>query len=190
MKVHFFGSLTGNKENYRKIIKALKELGHSVITEHSVSRKIQDITNETPEESEQYVKKMTMWMKKAETIVVEVSEPDLGTGYELAIAQSYDKPIVALYTEDKDINVLIGQAEISDRMQAIEYDPSNLKKILKRALDDAKDQMDVRFNFFVSPKIVRFLDWVSKKRKMPRAVYLRRLIEADMKKIKDYQKEV
>jgi len=60
------------------------------------------------------------------------------------------------------------------------------KPVVANALDYVSSAQDVRFNFFISPEIGRFLDWVSKKRRLPRAVYLRKLIEEDMRNNKEY----
>jgi len=54
-------------------------------------------------------------------------------------------------------------------------------------LEEAKRRMDVRFNFFVSPKILAYLDWVAQKRMVPRSVFLRNLIEKEMKKDKGFR---
>jgi hypothetical protein len=45
----------------------------------------------------------------------------------------------------------------------------------------------VRFNFFVSPKILTYLDWVGQKRMIPKSVFLRNLIEREMKKDRDFK---
>lgn len=73
-------------------------------------------------------------------------------------------------------------------MQIIRYDEdmNNLDGILAKAVEDAMKHADVRFNFFVSPKILAYLDWVAQKRMIPRSVYLRNLIEKEMKKNKDF----
>jgi hypothetical protein len=55
--------------------------------------------------------------------------------------------------------------------------------------DYLSDTQDVRFNFFISPQIGNYLDWVSKNKRIPRAVYLRRLIEEDMKNNKEYERD-
>ena len=64
----------------------------------------------------------------------------------------------------------------------------SVEEALKLALDYASDQMDTRFNFFISPKHGNYLDWISKNKKVPRAVYLRRLIEKDMDENKEYSR--
>jgi nucleoside 2-deoxyribosyltransferase len=187
MKVHFIGSLRGKKENYEKIIEALEDLGHKVITKHSLEHELDDLSNETQEQSEDYVKKMNKWIKKAEVVVVEVSDPDLGTGYEIGVATKHEKPVIALYTKDKDINVLVGQGRMKERMQVIEYEPDEVQKTLQFALEEAKNQMDVRFNFFVSPQISAYLYWISQHRRVPRSVFLRNLIKDHMKKNEEYE---
>lgn len=191
MKIHFFGSLTGNKmkagnkTHYEKIVETIEKLGYEVITTHSVTKKLEDVLKEPIEHHKEYIKKMKSWIKKADIIVAEVTRPEIGTGYELALAVDYGKPVVALYTNGQDSPILAGQE--SDQIQHLEYDSYNLERVLKDALKVARTQMDVRFNFFISPKIGCYLDWIAKKKKVPRAVYLRRLIEEEMKKSKEYK---
>ena len=49
----------------------------------------------------------------------------------------------------------------------------NQKKKVAKPLDDAEK--------LLKPKIANYLDWIARKKRTPRAVYLRRLIEEDMK---------
>jgi len=62
----------------------------------------------------------------------------------------------------------------------------DLEEILKMACGEAKEQMDTRFNFFISPLHQTYLDWIAKHRKIPRSVYLRDLIERDMAQNKEF----
>lgn len=193
MKVHFFGSLSGNtmkigdKTHYERIVGVIEGLGHGVMTRHYLTKKVEDVLKEPDEKHKEYVRKMTGWVKKADVVVVEVTKPEIGTGYELSLAVNSGKPVIALYTDAQNSPIL--GVHDPDKIQHIEYDINNLKRMLREALETAKEKMDVRFNFFVSPKIVHYLDWIAKKRKMPRAVYLRRLIEGDMRKNKEYLRE-
>ncbi|MBU1088374.1 hypothetical protein KKA02_00630, partial [Patescibacteria group bacterium] len=70
----------------------------------------------------------------------------------------------------------------SDKLVNFVYDKKNLKEKLQKALIDAVGKIDVRFNFFVSPKILSYLDWVAKTKRIPRSVFLRGLIEKEMRK--------
>ena len=78
------------------------------------------------------------------------------------------------------------QYQGQEALYFVEYTDTNLEKVLEEYIEYAKEHSDTRFNFFISPQIGTFLDWISRKKKLPRAVYLRRLIEEDMKLNKEY----
>lgn len=74
----------------------------------------------------------------------------------------------------------------SDKLFLVEYTDENIVETVKDSIDYAKDQSDTRFNFFLPPSLMSYLDWVSEKRKVPRSVYLRELIERDREKNREY----
>ena len=191
MKYHFFGSLDGNKEAYKAIIGLLDKMGHSSITDHVIKREIEDVEKETPEESELYVKKMLRWITQSDFISAEVTKPSISIGYEIMVSQQKGKPVIVLYEMNKGLAPHTLRGMPMEKIQIYSYSMDNsrensIKQVLNLAIEEAKEQMDVRFNFFISPGIGAYLDWVVKNRKLPRAVYLRRLIEDDMKKNKKY----
>lgn len=190
MKVHFIGDLGGNKKDYQSIIDIIKKHGNELVTDHSLSRSLKELEAETPEDAELYAKKMSQWLKKADVVVVETTIPLLGSGYEIAVALQLGKPVVVLYRPDGKNTPHVLKGLESDKLQVIGYNDKNLEEALNLALDYATEQMDTRFNFFVSPSIVNFLDWISKKKRLPRAVYLRKLIEEDMRGNKEYNEGV
>lgn len=190
MKVHFIGDLAGNKSDYKKIVDIIKKHGSEVVTDHSIVRTLKDIETETPEDAELYAKKMSQWLKQSDVVVVETTIPLLGAGYEIAVAIQLGKPVITLYRPDGKNTPHVLRGLESEKLQVIGYNDKNLEEALNLALDYATEQMDTRFNFFVSPSIVNFLDWVSKKKRLPRAVYLRRLIEEDMRNNKEYNEGI
>jgi hypothetical protein len=125
--------------------------------------------------------------KQADLIVLEVSTSSLAIGQELEFAIANKKKVVALHLPGKEPHLLDGGDET---FYLVEYKADELPSLLEDYIEIARDQMDVRFNFFVSPKIVNYLDWISQKRRMPRAVYLRKLIENKIKQDELYQKSV
>ena len=76
--------------------------------------------------------------------------------------------------------------EGGDLLLLAPYNDGNLETVLADALDYASSHQDVRFNFFISPAIGNYLDWISKEKKIPRSVYLRNLIEKDMEENEEY----
>jgi hypothetical protein len=184
MKIFFNTSVSGRKEyeeNYKAIDRILNRISNNVVSAVFIATK-EDVAKETEKEAASYYDKLRKWMRDSDILVFEVSYPSLGVGYEITWGLQLGKPIIILYVRGKKPHVL--DAIPDDKIQVYEYDLSDLEKILKSAVDYASEQMDTRFNFFISPKIANYLDWVARKKRTPRAVYLRRLIEKDMKESK------
>ena len=191
MKVYFSASISGRKNllgNYRKIYDAFQEMGVTVLSDHVLRDTKEKISVKSHEEVVKFYKKIVNLISKSDIVVIEASSPSINLGHEISVALEKGKPTVVLYLKGAGVPRMLEGSQ-QDRLLLIEYQLETLKRDLKEALDFAKDQMDVRFNFFVSPKIVYYLDWIAKKKKMPRAVYLRRLIEQEMKKNKEFLKD-
>jgi hypothetical protein len=186
MKLHFVGSVEGNKEDYKKIIETAKDLGWEVLTEHSLERSMEDIKEESEEEAELYAKKMLQWIKKADVVLVEATKAALGSGFELATALNLSKPVIVFYQPEDGERPHVLKGISSDRLQVVSYNNETLKEALKFALDYAAETQDTRFNFFISPKHQNYLDWIAKHQKIPRSVFLRHLIEEHMVENKEY----
>ena len=187
MRVHFMTAVDGNHDDFRKIVQTIEKLGHELISKHYLEREINDIKNETPAESELYAKKANSWIKKADAIIFETSKPDVSVGFEISVALNFQKPVIVLYRKDgaNPPYSLVGVN--SDKLQVLGYDSTTLSEILELALEYASEANDVRFNFFISPTIGNYLDWIAKEKKIPRSVYLRSLIENDMADNDDYE---
>ncbi|OGV91825.1 hypothetical protein A3A66_02560 [Microgenomates group bacterium RIFCSPLOWO2_01_FULL_46_13] len=191
MKVYFtaaISALSQYGDNYKKIVSSLEDLGHTVIADHILKKSLtQVLYQEKPEEHEAYYKSMIKNISSSDLLVAEVSFPStVHVGHELTLALEKDKPVLALFIKGKRPVLFWGIT--SDKFYATEYELGDLKKTLKDAIEYLTEQMDTRFNFFISPKIATYLDWIAKKKRLPRAVYLRRLIEEDMKNDKNYSK--
>lgn len=187
MKIHFMSAvIDGNTTDYEKIINAVEQLGHEIVTKHVLERRQTDLNKESPAEAELYAKKVHVWIKKSDAVIFETTKPDVSIGFEVATALNLGKPVIILYRKD------IGDAPHalkgidSEKLQVLGYDMSTLDELMQVALDYAQESVDVRFNFFISPSISHYLDWVSQNKKLPRSVYLRNLIEKEMAENDEY----
>lgn len=181
MKILFSASVSGRdkfENNYKQIENTLTSLGHELTTTVFLATK-DELQVEDKKESDRYFKNLIAWIKDADIVVMETSYPSVGVGYEIATALHLGKPVIALHVKNSFQHFL--RQIIDDKLQVIEYTDNNLDKELKTAVGYASDQQDTRFNFFISPKHQNYLDWISKSRKIPRAVFLRGLIEKAMK---------
>ena len=189
MKIYFTGAITRItpeiNELYSKIIAILERSGHTVMARHMQNKDGLAIKNQTNKEAALVQSKMSKWRKQASLVVAEVSTPSFGVGQEIAETLADNRQVLALYLKGKKPNILMHQGR--DLLYMVEYSPENLKAQLNEYIEFAKINSDTRFNFFISPQIGSYLDWISHKKKLPRAVYLRRLIEDDMKTNKEYE---
>jgi hypothetical protein len=188
MKVYFSGALYQKDrliDNYRRIIKILEKSGCSVF-EDTVKTDIAESMNMSDSARVDNYKKIVRWIDKADFSVIEGSFPStLHIGHEISLTLEKSKPVVVLYTKGAEPVVFKGLKD--DRIIWVEYNDANLEDVLSKAVDEAKKTADVRFNFFVSPKILTYLDFVAQKRMIPRSVFLRDLIEKEMKKDKEFK---
>ncbi|PIS09083.1 hypothetical protein COT75_03400 [Candidatus Beckwithbacteria bacterium CG10_big_fil_rev_8_21_14_0_10_34_10] len=190
MKIFFVASIYGrekNKINYEGIVNILKKTGNKVEADHVLKTRKEKLAALDNEGKVDFHKKVIDGVKASDVVVSEISTPSMSVGYLISLALDCNKPTVVLYSGEKEPHIL-STIEKSEKLLVLKYRGiDDLKDSLTDLVDDASDQMDVRFNFFISPKIGAYLDWISKQKKLPRAVYLRRLIEEDMKKRKEFK---
>ena len=188
MKIYFSASISSMdskaKANYVLIVKTLEDFGHNVIADHVLMRSDNGYDGQEENESLSMQRKLTKWKKQADLVVVEVSKKSFGVGQEIAQAVASNKPVIALYNCQKEPHILTDSG--TDLILLIKYDEQNIKNVLQQALDYSSEQQDIRFNFFISPSLIQYLDWVSKTKRVPRSVYLRNLIEEDMNNNEEY----
>lgn len=165
---------------------------------YSVIRNLDlDLTDETIEQvtegefyswdakqSKQYYDRTIKSIKDSEVAIFEASVPSLGVGHLISQALNVGIPVIVLYTKGK--NPFMLESAHLDKVILAEYTLDTIKQELQNALDFAKEKMDVRFNFLVPPKILSYLDWVAKNRNIPRSVFLRNLIEDQMRRDKSF----
>lgn len=123
-------------------------------------------------------------VKKSDVVIVEVSGHSMSLGYLVGKALEMNKPVVALYEEGNKLLFLKWMK--NDKLVFCPYNNKNINTVLNVALKKTEKLIDVRFNFFVSSSILNYLDWVANKKMLPRSVFLRNLIEKEMKKDKEY----
>lgn len=124
-------------------------------------------------------------IKKADIVIMEVTGHSMSIGYMLSKALEAGKPVIAIHQKSYVPNFISGI--VDPKLLIAEYTGENIFQVLDESLKKAKSLIDVRFNFFVSPKILNYLDWVSQKKMTPRSVFLRDLIEKEIKKDREFK---
>jgi hypothetical protein len=190
MKVYFstsIGQMTPETHaSALRILAYLKSKGHRIVSadyEQTV-KYASKIRQQTEEEALLVQKNLARLRKQADIVIFEVSQPSFAVGQEINIALSLNKPVIALYQDGTTPHLL--RDEAGDLLLLTSYNDRNLEDVLKDAIEYSQANQDVRFNFFISPIIGRYLDWIARTKMIPRSVYLRSLIEDDMAKSSEY----
>ena len=191
MKIYFTASITSLKDyekEYRAIVSTMRKLGHIVIDDQVFDKEADEILSQSEKEQQKYYRTMLTKIGACDLMVAEVSFPStVHIGHELTLGLEKGKPVIALHKKGKRPVLFWGID--SEKFYLAEYDLENLEQILEDSIEYLSEQQEVRFNFFVSPNIQQYLDWVAKYKRTPRAVYLRELLERDMKENKDWKKQ-
>ncbi len=189
MKIYFTAAVSKVSDeirgNYDSVITTLEHMGHTVVASHIRGKNEEIIKEQSEKEALAIQRRLSKWKKQADIVVVEASTPSFGVGQEIAEAIADNRQVLVLHIPGVRPHILKNTG--LDSIYIAEYDRHNLEKVLADYLEYAKTRADTRFNFFISPQIGAYLDWVSRKRKIPRAVYLRRLIEKDMEQNEEYK---
>jgi hypothetical protein len=190
MKVYFTASARGNKsfgQQYQEIYSGIERLGNINLDDLIISVDENSFYEGSHSDRVALYKQSMIHIKNADLIILEVSLHSLSMGFVMQKALDMGKPVIALYFE-KNLPYFASGID-NDKLQLLSYNKDNIDDVLKNSFDYAQDLIDVRFNFFISPPIGRYLDWISKVKKIPRSVYLRALIEREMRENKEYKDE-
>jgi hypothetical protein len=114
-KVYFACSITGGRQQadkYPAVVQYIQDAGAQVLSELfsgseiDASKGVSINPGATPREIWEWD---LDWIREADAIVAEVSQPSFGVGYEIAKAHEWHKPVLALYQtqEGKKLSSMI-----------------------------------------------------------------------------------
>lgn len=191
MKCMFIASIRAKaeyKDAYKTIVDALRDSGNQVISDHVLAISQEELNKMTKVNNTVFHKRILQNVKTSDVVMAECSHQSLSVGYLLSYAVEQGKPTIVFYNNNSPEPNLFPTLSTSERLYYVKYSNLNeLDRLVHEYAEYAKEQLDTRFNFFVSPKIERYLSWVAKRRKLPRSVFLRKLIEDSITKDKEYK---
>jgi len=181
MTVYFTASIIGKRNylsNYLKVIGIIKNKNFSIISDHIINTTEAQIRIETKEERLKFHKQLEKWISSCDFMVAETSFPSISVGYEISFALKLGKPVLILYSEGGAPSLLAHHED--EKLVCEKYTLKTLKAIIDDFINYIQGTEETRFTFFITPEIALHLEEISKKEKMPKSVYLRKLIEKDM----------
>lgn len=111
-------------------------------------------------------------------MIAETSFPSISVGYEISLALSRGKPVLILYSSGNAPTLLAHHRD--EKLICEKYTDDTLEDIIKDFLNYVQGANDMRFTFFITSEIASYLEKISRDKKIPKSVYLRRLIEKEM----------
>ncbi|XP_052049503.1 2'-deoxynucleoside 5'-phosphate N-hydrolase 1 isoform X2 [Apodemus sylvaticus] len=97
--VYFCGSIRGGREDqalYARIVSRLRRYG-KVLTEHVADAELEPRGEEATGGDRLIHERDLAWLRQADVVVAEVTQPSLGVGYELGRAVALSKPVLCLF---------------------------------------------------------------------------------------------
>jgi len=188
MKVYFTASLIGKRyhqASYEKIVELLMHSKHvnQVLQDHILKTSETSVQEESETARRAYHEQLKQWITSSDCVITETSYPSTGVGYEISYALSKRKPVLMLYKNTVTPPSLFDNY-CDDLLICQEYTENNLAEIIDDFLSYVKGGPEKRFTFSLTPKIATFLNDMVSKEKMPKSVYIRKLIEKEMRKQK------
>ena len=104
MKIYFAASIRGGRKDQNKYNELIRFLSSKVevLTEHVGDSSLEQTGEQNLSDKEIYERDLE-WLESADAIIAEVTNPSLGVGYELGIAEKLGKPVLCLF-DDSDHN--------------------------------------------------------------------------------------
>ena len=177
LKTYFTASIVGKKDflsDYLKIIDLLKSKDCEVISDHIIRSTVSEVKLENRDDRLKFHKQLESWITNCDFVVVETSFPSISVGYEISLALHLLKPILILYSTGDPPSLLAHHRE--EKLVCEKYTLSTLEGIISDFINYVQGTSDSRFTFFITSQIASYLEKVSRKKKVPKSVYLRKLI--------------
>lgn len=190
MKIFFAVSpraIAEYKNEYRSIYETLRNLGHEHLNDIPINADPNTFYQLEEEEISKMYRELMGKIRQADVIVVDTTIHSLTMGYYIKAALDLEKPVIILYTKGNKPFFFSGIE--NDKLQIVEYSRENLTEMLKQALSYAEENLDVRFNLFLSPELNNYLKWAAQRFNTQRSNLVRNLIIEHKTKYEEEYKE-
>jgi len=123
-RIYFACSISGGRDHahiYGDIVASIKQAGGEVLSELFADKALVSEIGTDPGHTPNFIwARDCGWMKQADAIIAEVTQPSLGVGYEIGKAEEWGKPVLALFNKSsgKRLSPMISG---SPQVQLFEY---------------------------------------------------------------------
>ncbi|HSX23810.1 MAG TPA: nucleoside 2-deoxyribosyltransferase [Candidatus Saccharimonadales bacterium] len=133
-KIYFSCSISGGRDHahvYQDIVDNIKAAGLHVLSEIFADKTIKAEHGPTRHLTDRQIWERDFgWVRQADGVIAEATQPSFGVGYEIAKAEQFNKPVLVLFYKDSgrrlspmlsgDPNVTVfGYADVAETKDAI-----------------------------------------------------------------------
>jgi hypothetical protein len=165
-----------HKQHNTTIIDFLIDSGHNVMHALSVTEKT--ITAWDQEKREEYFNTFYTKIGKSDAVIAECSLPSVHVGYQISYAVQQDKEVIMLKLKNSSNEIITSDSlNLHKKIWIYEYTKETLFTILKEALECNPVQKYKKYNVLFPTEMITKLNQISKKKNLPKSVYIRQLLE-------------
>ncbi|MCL4374904.1 hypothetical protein M1523_03510 [Patescibacteria group bacterium] len=177
MKVFFTASQKGKNyfdQYYKRIAEESEMRGYLLLNDGVLATKEEELGSDGKDTYEKLYHKTLKALQEADVCVFETTVSSSYVGYLISKALELNKPTIVLYFKDNAPVFLLGIHE--EKLIIRNYNDNNLTQVLSAAYESAGKLRDKRFNFFISPDLLNYLETASKTTNQTKSMFIRKLI--------------
>ena len=132
MKIYFAASIRGGRKDQNKYNELIQFLSSEVevLSEHVGDSSLEQTGEQNLSDKEIYERDLE-WLESADAVIAEVTNPSLGVGYELGIAEKLGKPVLCLFDDSDHKRTLSAMISGNHKITTFRY----------TSLDQAKEEI-------------------------------------------------
>jgi hypothetical protein len=174
MKIAFLAPIetaSPNRKQHIAIVDYLTKAGHSV--DHALSVTAETLSVWDEEKRAEYFSAFYSRIGKCDIVIAECTYPSVHVGFEISHAIQQGKEVIVLKAKNAIPDVMTSdQLNLNKNMYIYEYTPDTLFSMIKEALE-----CNQKYNVLFPTEMVNKLNEISKKKNLPKSVYIRQLLE-------------
>jgi len=165
---------------YQAILSHLEHDGHEVV--HNLALTEAQLAPMSYPERETLFIEFYKKLLECEVIIAECSMQSLQVGYGLSFLRAQGKAIIALYLkgEESELGAIKDLFSAVENVAIYEYEDGEVASTLDEAIAYMAPHLDKRFTIIFPAQLLARVEDASRKKKLPKAVYIRQLIEKNL----------
>lgn len=171
----------GHETKYQTMTSYLQKKGHKVI--HRLNTSQENLLTLSNRGKEIFYHLQYQKLEQCDLVIAECSVQSIQLGFELAYLVKNGNKVIIISQKDPSSRIP-AHVEIRPNMQnltVIEYSKEDMLSILDSAVDVARERLDRRFTMIFPSHLMAKLETISKKKRLPKAVYVRQVLEKSFK---------